>query len=91
MSESEDEDEVVDEVQRYLQVKCTDHTTSPFDWWRANESYYPQLSLLAKKYLCITATSVPCERMFSKAGCIIDSKRSFLDPNNANALLCLTS
>ncbi|CAF1449987.1 unnamed protein product, partial [Rotaria sp. Silwood1] len=38
---------------------------SPLEWWYANQTKYPILSQLADKYLCISGTSVPSERMFS--------------------------
>ncbi|CAF5150683.1 unnamed protein product, partial [Rotaria sp. Silwood1] len=38
---------------------------SPLEWWYANQTKYPILSQLAYKYLCISGTSVPSERMFS--------------------------
>ncbi|KAG8226166.1 hypothetical protein J437_LFUL007403 [Ladona fulva] len=37
---------------------------------------YPRLSKLAKKHLAVVATSVPSERVFSKAGQIISERRS---------------
>jgi hypothetical protein len=50
------------------------------EWWRKqNESRYPRLAILAKKYLSIQATSAPSERIFSKAGRIISTLRTRLN------------
>ncbi|XP_049300633.1 E3 SUMO-protein ligase ZBED1-like [Anopheles funestus] len=66
------------ELDRYisekkLQVKC-----DPFLWWKEREVIYPTLSYFAKQYLSIPASSVPCERIFSKAGNILTEKRNRL-------------
>jgi len=47
--------------------------------------------LLAKKYLSVVATSVPCERLFSEAGQVISQKRNRLSPDRVNQLLFLNS
>lgn len=58
-------------------------------WWKKNESTFPLLSNLAKKYLGIVTTSVPAERLFSKAGETISQRRNRLKPKNVNMLLFL--
>ena len=44
------------------------------------QTMYPLLSGVAKKYLSITATSAPSERLFSRSGQIITPLRSSLKP-----------
>ena len=44
-------------------------------------------TVLAKKYLSIQATSAPSERIFSKAGRIIDEQRTRLNSEIAGNLL----
>ena len=57
------------------------------EWWKRNESKYPHLAALAKKYLSIQATSAPSERIFSKAGRIISDLWTRLNPGIAGKLL----
>ena len=50
---------------------------------------FPTLAKLARHYLCVPATSVPAERIFSIAGLVISNKRSSLTPENADMLTFL--
>ena len=51
------------EIQQYLTLDVTPTETliDPVEWWKTNSVQLPFLSLLARKYLCIPATSVPSE------------------------------
>jgi len=78
------------EFDMYLREPQLNHNVSnPLIWWKNNELKYPNLALLAKKYLCAPATSVTSERCFSTAGNIVTSKRSCLLPENVNLLTFL--
>jgi len=52
----------------------TDQSEDPLIWWKLNQHRFHTLSRLAQKYLTMQATSVPAERLFSKAGMIITRK-----------------
>jgi hypothetical protein len=61
----------------------------PLLWWKANCKSYPRIATLARKYLCIPATSIPSERVFSTAGNVIAEKRNRLSPEHASAIIYL--
>lgn len=82
---------VSDELDRYKIEKKVAESVNPLQWWKLNENRYPKLALLAKTVLCIPASSVPCERLFSSAGYIVNKTRSSLEPNTVNMLVCLRS
>ena len=63
----------------------------PLEWWRCHQSTFPYLSMLARKYLAIQATSVSSERVFSSAGNIVSCKRSSLKPAKINKLCFLAA
>ena len=63
--------------------------TDPLVWWRLNEGRFPKLASLAKEYLSLPATEVPCERVFSAAGLTISRLRASLDGDTADKLLFL--
>ncbi|XP_029289020.1 zinc finger BED domain-containing protein 4-like [Cottoperca gobio] len=62
----------------------------PLQWWSTHAGTHLQLSALARKYLATPATSVPCERLFSLAGNIVQKKSAALTSENVNKLVCLS-
>ena len=76
------DDKAKKEIRKYISQKAT--PDNPLKWWLENWKYFPQLARLARKYLCLPATSVPSERAFSIAGHVVNAKRACLLPDNAN-------
>ena len=58
----------------------------PLEWWKANQATFPTLAKLAKRYLCVPATSCSSERDLSLAGNIITHNRNSLKPAKVNRL-----
>lgn len=87
---SEDEDNATEELQNYINEKDVSLSINPLQWWRDNEKRFPIISQIARKILCIPATSIPSERVFSTAGNIVTSKRSCLSSRNVNMLIFLS-
>lgn len=63
------------EVDKYLQEQLIPRHENPLKWWNDNRNVYPCLFELMKKRHYVLATSVPCERIFSKAEQTISKKR----------------
>ena len=55
------------ELEIYLEEPLEGRTIKPIEWWRTYASKYPHLSLMARDFLAIPATSVPSEQVFSIA------------------------
>ena len=72
-----------------MQLPVPDIDDNPLKWWKFEESRLPTLSKVARKYLCVCATSVESERTFSTGGNIVTKKRSSLKPNKVNQLIFL--
>ncbi len=49
---------------RYLKEQILARAEDPLKYWVARRTLYPTPWKLACKYLCIPASSVPCERIF---------------------------
>lgn len=77
------------EVKMYLNDTYLPRNGDPLQYWEAHKVMFPNLYVLATKYLSVTATSVPCERIFSKAGDVINIKRSRLSPYLAEQIIFL--
>ena len=78
------------ELERYLALP-QDENVDPLLWWRAHSGEFPTLSLIARDYLAIQATSVACEQAFSVAGNTISKPRNRLHPETVRASLCTKS
>lgn len=77
------------ELNMYLQTADLDAEEDPLVWWRQHEVNFPLVAKLAKKYLCIPATSSASERVFSTSGNIVTCKRSCLKPERVDQLVFL--
>ena len=78
------------EIERFQREPQVHHDLDALDWWQKNEIRFPSLAKLARRYLCVPATSVSAERIFSIAGLVISNKRSNLTPENADMLIFLS-
>ena len=68
------------EVENYLdQTIIVSARVNPLSWWRDNMGRFPHVAVLARKWLCVTATSTPSERVFSDCGLGLTAKRSRLN------------
>lgn len=77
------------ELRQYCEEPTIDRHESPLEWWQKRELVYPRLAILAKRYLCLVPTSVPSERVFSRAGELISKKRNRLNNKNVRAIMFL--
>jgi hypothetical protein len=77
------------ELELYLTTKCCPRETPILGWWRLSATTFPILARLARKILCIPASSASSERVFSSAGNIVTSRRQNLDPEMVEKLVYL--
>lgn len=88
---AEENDEISNEVDRYLGDKYVNPMTAGFDlaqWWKVNASTYPILSKLAKDILAIPCSTVASENAFSLGKRVVDPYRSSLTPQMVECLVC---
>ena len=76
------------EVQTFMNIKKVKNC-NPLSWWKVQEKNLPRLAKLCKEIMCIPATSVPSERVFSKAGELVSAKRTSLKACNVDMIIFL--
>lgn len=77
------------ELNTYLLTPPIDKEEDPLAWWKVHKLSFPRLARLARKYLCIPATSSPSERLFSTSGNIVTCQRTCLKPAKVDRLVFL--
>ena len=77
------------ELDLYLKSPTLNMDSCPLTWWKQEKSRLPMLSSVARKFLCICATSVSSERIFSTGGNIVTDHRTCLKPNKVDQLVFL--
>lgn len=77
------------ELSAYLQFVSADSESDPLHWWKDHEEMFPNLKNVAKKYLCVPATSSPSERVFSTNGNVVTCHRASLKPEAVDRLVFL--
>lgn len=77
------------ELQRYTEEDVLERYQDPLKWWRTNAYMFPNLAKLFKQKCCALGTSVPCERLFSKAGILLHERRTRMSAKKLEQLLFL--
>jgi hypothetical protein len=78
-----------DEVERYRKLSLMDRKYSPLAFWKTREVEFPILAKLARKYLCMQASSAAIERVFSTGGNTVTKKRASLAKDTIEELILL--
>lgn len=79
----------MEELGNYLESGVVASSEDPLLWWKKNESTYPRLAGLARKYLCIPANAIAPSRIFSPEGESVLDKRNRVEPECIDAMLFL--
>ena len=82
-------DQAKQEMEVYMNTETLNLGSDPLQWWKDNSWRLPLLARLAKEHLCVPATSVPSERVFSTAGDILSAQRASLNADEVDMLIFL--
>ena len=66
---------------------ASEEAQSMLAWWSQHGHIFPRISVLAKKYLAVPASSVPAERVFSLAGNLVNKKRARMSPDTIDTMI----
>jgi len=82
-------DHIKKELERYFALDV-ERGVSFNVWWATNHATAPHLAYLARRYLCVPASSAASERFFSVAGNVVTALRNALLGDKAEALACMS-
>jgi len=77
------------ELRQYLNLPLVIIDENVLKVWETYKSVFPNLFKLAQKYFSTVASSVPSERLFSKAGNILTEKRNRISEKRISKLCFL--
>eukprot|EP00268_Persea_americana_P017136 TRINITY_DN18200_c0_g2_i3.p1 TRINITY_DN18200_c0_g2~~TRINITY_DN18200_c0_g2_i3.p1 ORF type:complete len:680 (+),score=125.16 TRINITY_DN18200_c0_g2_i3:525-2564(+) len=80
-----------DELTQYLSEPPAPIAADAFDWWKGNCTRYPRLSVMARDFLAVQATSVAPDELFSSKGDEVDKQRICLPHSYVQPVLCIRS
>ena len=84
--------ENINECDLYLSVPpISDENINPLEWWKVNETQYPNVAKMARDYLAIPSTSVPSEQCFSLGKNLITDNRNKLAGKTVRICMALKS
>ncbi|XP_037875893.1 E3 SUMO-protein ligase ZBED1 [Bombyx mori] len=78
------------EFDKYMLEPLIKRHENPLKWWKDRKAVYPRLYSFMLKRLNIVATSVPCERVFSKAGLTLNERRTRLKTKKLSQLMFIS-
>ncbi|KAA0064103.1 zinc finger BED domain-containing protein RICESLEEPER 2-like [Cucumis melo var. makuwa] len=82
-------DDAKTEVARYLdEARIEDEYLDLLNWWKVNSSRFKIISQVARDIYSIPISTMPSESAFRIGGWVLDSFRSSLTPQTAEALIC---
>ncbi|CAL9696627.1 unnamed protein product [Knipowitschia caucasica] len=79
------------EIKGYLSEHLLLRTNDPLEWWRSRATVFKNACDVMKTRLCVVATSVPSERIFSKTGQILTDRRNRLTSRKVQQLVFLNA
>ncbi|KAL7287029.1 hypothetical protein TKK_0018774 [Trichogramma kaykai] len=77
------------ELNNYLESPRPEPDTNILIWWKTYANVYPIIARIARDVLCIPATSVPVERLFSEASLVLTKNRCSLNSQDLRELICI--
>lgn len=78
-------------MRQYLEMPHLERTKNPLEFWKKYKLTILELYKISIKYLCVPATSVPSERVFSKTGQITNDRRNRLSTKKLDYIIFLNS
>ena len=80
-----------DELTLYLSEPPAPISIYVLEWWKVNSIRYPRLSVMARDFLAVQATSMAPEDLFCSKGDEVERVKRSLPYSSVQAILCVKS
>nr|GEV92624.1 zinc finger BED domain-containing protein DAYSLEEPER isoform X1 [Tanacetum cinerariifolium] len=80
-----------DELTLYLSEPPAPISIDVLEWWKMNSTRYPRLSVMARDFLAVQATSMAPEDLFCSKGDEVERVKRSLPYSSVQAILCVKS
>lgn len=80
-----------DELTLYLSEPPAPISIDVLEWWKVNSTRYPRLSVMARDFLAVQATSMAPEDLFCSKGDEVERVKRSLPYSSVQAILCVKS
>ena len=82
--------EIVDnEFNDFIATTRNNFEPDPVKFWKEHSQQFPLMAEVAKKYLCIPATQISCERVFSSGGNVVSKHRTRMAPKRVDEIVSM--
>ncbi|KAJ0571470.1 putative transcription factor/ chromatin remodeling BED-type(Zn) family [Helianthus annuus] len=80
-----------DELTQYLSEPTAPIPTDVLEWWKVNSTRYPRLSVMARDFLAVQATSMAPEDLFCSKGDEVERAKQSIPYSSIQCVLCIRS
>lgn len=79
------------ELEMYINEDMIHRQSCPLKWWKSHAIIYPNLTEIFSEHCHNVVSCVQCEKVFTKAGCILSNRRNRLSREHIGEIIFLNT